>query len=144
MLRELLKKNRSIRSFDPSVKITNEELLDMIDCTRLCPSSANLQSMKFCPVTDEEKVKKVYNGYSSWQPLKPLLSEWFGDDISALANAANSWRNELAHGKREYQPTVDVITAIRLIEHINYCIVFRLAGYSDEQIKAIIEEILVR
>ena len=64
--------------------------------------------------------------------------------ISALANAANSWRNELAHEKREYQPTVDVITAVRLIEHINYCIVFRHAGYNDEQIKSIIEEILVR
>ena len=61
MLRELLEKNRSIRSFDPSVKITNEELLDMIDCTRLCPSSANLQSMKFCPVTDDDKVKKVFS-----------------------------------------------------------------------------------
>ena len=92
----------------------------------------------------EEKVKKVYHGYSSWQPLKPLLTEWFGDDISALANASNSWRNELAHEKREYQPTVDVITAVRLLEHINYCIIFRHAGYSDEQIKSIIAEILVR
>lgn len=92
----------------------------------------------------EEKVKKVYNGYSEWKPLKPLLTEWFGDDISALANAANSWRNELAHEKREYQPTVDVINAVRLIEHINYCIVFRHAGYSDEKIKSIIAEILVR
>ena len=92
----------------------------------------------------EEKVKKVYNGYSTWQPLRPLLTEWFGDDISALANVANSWRNELAHEKREYQPTVDVINAVRLIEHINYCIVFRHAGYSDEQIKLIITEILSR
>ena len=92
----------------------------------------------------EEKIKKVYNGFSTWQPLKPLLTEWFGDDISALANATNSWRNELAHEKREYQPTVDVINAVRLIEHINYCIVFRHVGYSDEQIKSIITEILVR
>lgn len=92
----------------------------------------------------ESKIQKAYNGYSTWQPLKPILTEWFGDDISALASAANSWRNELAHEKREYQPGVDVINAIRLVEHINYCIVLRQAGYNDEQIKAIISDILIR
>ncbi len=92
----------------------------------------------------EDKVKKIYGGYSTWQSLTPILSEWFGEDVSVVAKAANSWRNELAHEKREYQPTIDVVKAIRLIEHINYCIVLRQAGYCDEQIKAIIEEILVR
>ncbi len=92
----------------------------------------------------EDKVKKVYDGYSTWQPLKPILTKWFGDDISALANVANSWRNELAHEKREYQPGVNVVNAVRLIEHINYCIVFRQAGYSDMQIQSIISTILDR
>lgn len=92
----------------------------------------------------EDKVEKVYNGYSTWESLRPILTEWFNDDVSALANTANLWRNELAHEKREYQPNIDVVRAIRLIEHINYCIVFRHAGYSDEQIKSIIAEILIR
>lgn len=92
----------------------------------------------------ESKIQKAYDGYSSWQPLKPILTEWFGDDISTLASAANSWRNELAHEKREYQPNSDVVSAIRLVEHMNYCIVLRKAGYSDQQIKAIISEILIR
>ena len=92
----------------------------------------------------ESKIQKAYDGYSTWQPLKPILAEWFGDDISALASAANSWRNELAHEKREYQPDVDVVNAIRLVEHINYCIVLRQAGFNDEQIKAIISDILIR
>ena len=61
-----------------------------------------------------------------------------------MASAANSWRNELAHEKREYQPDVDVVNAIRLVEHINYCIVLRQAGFNDEQIKAIISDILIR
>lgn len=80
----------------------------------------------------ESKIQKAYDGYSTWQPLKPILAEWFGDDIPALASAANSWRNELAHEKREYQPDVDVVNAIRLVEHINYCIVLRQAGFNDE------------
>lgn len=92
----------------------------------------------------EGKIQKAYDGYSTWQPLKSILTEWFGDDISALASAANSWRNELAHEKREYQPNIDVVNAIRLVEHINYCIVLRQAGYNNEQIKAIISDILIK
>lgn len=92
----------------------------------------------------EEKIIKAYEGYSNWQPLKSILTEWFGDDIGNLASVANLWRNELAHEKREYQPDVDVITAVRLVEHLNYCIVLRYVGYSDEQIKAILLGILTR
>lgn len=92
----------------------------------------------------EEKIKKAYEGYSGWQSLKNILSEWFGEDVSNLAEEANLWRNELAHDKREYQPSVETIDAVRLVEHLNYCIVLRHAGYSDENIKRIIAEILTR
>ena len=92
----------------------------------------------------EEKIIKSYEGYSTWQPLKPILTEWFGNDVVNLASAANLWRNELAHEKREYQPNVDVITAVRLVEHLNYCIVLRYAVYNDEEIKAILSEVLTR
>lgn len=95
-------------------------------------------------VSLKEKVLKAYEGYSDWESLKPILSEWFGQDVSSLADSANLWRNELAHEKREYQPDVDVVHAVRLIEHINYCIVLRKAGYTDEQIKNIVSEILTR
>ena len=95
-------------------------------------------------VSLNEKVIKVFDGYSTWQPLKPILTEWFGDDVTDLASAANLWRNELAHEKREYQPDINVIKAIRLIEHINYCIVLRCAGYPDEQIKQIVMDTLAR
>ncbi|WP_289302246.1 HEPN domain-containing protein [Sporofaciens musculi] len=92
----------------------------------------------------EEKIIKLYEGYSNWSPLKSIFSQWFGDDISTLACAANLWRNELAHGKREYRPDEKVIDAVHLVEHINYAIVLRHAGYSDEQIKSILSDILIR
>jgi len=60
MLRDLLIKNRSIRSFDKRARITKEELLEMIECTRFCPSSANLQALKFKPVFKEEECEKVF------------------------------------------------------------------------------------
>ena len=92
----------------------------------------------------EEKIKKAYSGYGTWQPMAPILSEWFGDDISALASAVNLWRNELAHEKREYEPDINTVKAIRLVEHINYGIILRHTGYSDEEIRDILSEVLTR
>ena len=59
MLKDLLKASRSYRSFDESVKITNEMLKDWIDHTRYCPSSINLQMLKFRPVTDAAECAQV-------------------------------------------------------------------------------------
>ena len=92
----------------------------------------------------EEKILKAYNGYGDWASLSEVLLEWFGVDVSDLADAANQWRNELAHEKREYSTDVKAIRAIRLVEHLNYCIILRKAGYSNEEIKNIIQEILAR
>ena len=55
MLKDLILASRSYRSFDESVKISRENLLDWIDCARLSPSSINLQMLKYRIVyTDTE------------------------------------------------------------------------------------------
>ena len=93
----------------------------------------------------EGKILKVCNGYAGWQPLSDIISELFaGENVAVLAREANAWRNELAHDKREYIPTVDAIKAVRLVEHINYAIVLRHAGYNNVEIKGIISQLLVR
>lgn len=106
---------------------------------------ANDLLKSLCPrIPLSEKIKKAYEGYSDWNPLKSILSERFGDDISNLASAANLWRNELAHEKRTFTPDENVVYAIRLLEHINYCIVLRKAGYNDNEIKLITDELLTK
>ena len=55
MLKDLLKQSRSYRSFDASAKITREQLLEWVDHTRYCPSSINLQMLKFSLVTDPDE-----------------------------------------------------------------------------------------
>ena len=44
---ELVKKNRSYRGYDESVTISREEMLKIVDCARLCPSSVNIQPLKY-------------------------------------------------------------------------------------------------
>ena len=58
-LKELITASRSYRSFDSSVKITREQLLDWVDCARLSPSSINLQMLKFRIVTSEDECAEM-------------------------------------------------------------------------------------
>ena len=90
----------------------------------------------------KEKICKTYVGYENWSGLVNILGEQFDSKIEELAGIANTWRNELAHEKWEFEPDKRVISAIRLVEHINYCIVLRQAGYIDAEISAIVEKIL--
>lgn len=83
-----------------------------------------------------DKIMKAYNGYGEWKALKHCIHEqWFKEGtIRSLALEANSWRNELAHEKREYEPSAKTIEAVRLIEHLSYAIVLRQIGYADNEI----------
>lgn len=59
MLKDLLIASRSYRSFDESVKISKEMLLDWVDHTRYAPSSINMQMLKYRIVYTEEECAKV-------------------------------------------------------------------------------------
>ena len=84
---------------------------------------------------------KVYKGYKEWRGLASILGEWFkAKEVPQLAQTINDWRNELAHANCKFVPTRDVITAVRLLECVNYCIIFRCAGYDDMEIKTYIED----
>ncbi len=52
MIKELVLKNRSYRSFDRSVKIEKETLLELIDTARITPSAMNLQPLSYVPLTE--------------------------------------------------------------------------------------------
>lgn len=59
MLKDLLTRARSYRSFDESLPVSRERLLSWIDLTRLCPSSINLQMLKIRPVTDQKECQDM-------------------------------------------------------------------------------------
>ena len=58
MIRNLVIDNRSYRSFDES-KISKDELTDLIETARLCPSAANRQPLKYRLVYEHDEVEEV-------------------------------------------------------------------------------------
>ncbi len=69
---ELVKKNRSYRGFDESVMIPREKMLEIVDCARLCPSSVNIQPLKyFISFTKEQNA--VIQPLTGWARQLPEL-----------------------------------------------------------------------
>ncbi len=59
MLKDLVKQNRSKRSFVANEKISHEVLLDLCDITRYCPAAMNLQPLKYRLVTEENELARM-------------------------------------------------------------------------------------
>lgn len=68
MIKELMKKERSYRSFDESVKIDRETLVGFVENSRLIPSSVNLQPLKYRICTDKSECDTVLS-LTKWAAL---------------------------------------------------------------------------
>ncbi len=55
MLKDLVKKSRSYRSFKSDMKISREELLDFVDAARLTSAAMNMQTLKYRLVYEKEE-----------------------------------------------------------------------------------------
>lgn len=75
-LKQLVNKNRSIRIFDESRPVSPELLRDLVDTARICPSTANRQSLKYRIVTTPEEREKLYPSLA-WAGY---LKEWDGPE----------------------------------------------------------------
>lgn len=73
MLKELVLKNRSYRGYDKSVKMSREDLLDLVDLARLSNSSMNRQALKFHIATDEKEVEEIQK-LTGWARRLPELN----------------------------------------------------------------------
>ena len=64
MIKELVLKNRSYRSYDRSVKIKKDTLVELIDIARVTPSAMNLQPLLYVPLTESYADKIL--PYTNW------------------------------------------------------------------------------
>ena len=72
MIKELIIKNRSYRSFT-SREITQEELTEMMECGRLGAATRNLQGVKYALITDKNLCDAIFPhtawaGSIEWNP----------------------------------------------------------------------------
>lgn len=83
MLKELARKNRSYRRFTEDVRITREELVELVETARLTPSAANRQPIRYRLVEDAESCAKVFEtlGWAGY------LKDWDGPEAGERPSA---------------------------------------------------------
>lgn len=70
MIRDIVIDSRSYRSFNESIKIGKQDLLDLIDTARLCPSAVNRQPLKYRLVYEKDEVEDVLS-ITKWAGALP-------------------------------------------------------------------------
>jgi nitroreductase len=74
MLKQLVKKNRSYRRFDGTVRIIKKQINQMLGLARLCPSAGNLQQLRYFYSITKKSNELIYN-YVGWAAY---LKDWNG------------------------------------------------------------------
>ncbi len=70
MLKELIKKNRTYRRFYENVKISDDELISLIDLARISSSPRNQQALKFYFSNSEKENEQIFSTLS-WAGALP-------------------------------------------------------------------------
>ncbi len=73
MLKDLVIKNRSYRGYDESYSLTREELLELVDITRYCPSSMNKQPLKYYIAYKKDEVEDILS-LTKWAAALPEMN----------------------------------------------------------------------
>ncbi len=76
MLKELVRKNRSVRRFEQDQPVSMEALRELVDLARLSPSGANLQSLKYVLSNEPEKNALIFD-HLAWAGY---LRDWPGPE----------------------------------------------------------------
>ena len=98
---DIVYNRRSIRNFNPSVKIPREELLEILDKTVTAPSSVNMQPWRFVVVDSEEGKEKLtpfvsYNGVQNETSSAMVL---IFADLKSQERAEDIYGKAVAQGK---------------------------------------------
>jgi nitroreductase len=71
-IKELIQNRRSIRKYK-DIDVSNEDILDILDCARYAPSDTNSQTWEFIVIKDREKIKKIEE--MTWDALRERAGE---------------------------------------------------------------------
>jgi len=92
---EAIQKRRSIRHYDPTFKISDKEIKELIELAMLSPSSYNIQHWKFVVINDSKlrsEIKDAAYGQAQVTDASSLIL--VVTDIKAWEkNMADKWKN---------------------------------------------------
>lgn len=113
-LSSVIRERRSVRKYDPSFKISQEEILDILREAALAPSSSNLQPWKFLVIQDEETKKE----------LRMIANNQEQVETSSAVIAVLADREMYRNGEKVYRSSyeagyMDETTMSRMIENTN-------------------------
>ena len=83
MIKDLLKNTRSYRRFDGNRCICDEDINDIIDAVRYCPSAANLQRVRVKIVNESSQKDTVFDDLS----FAAYLKDWNGPELNERPSA---------------------------------------------------------
>lgn len=72
MLKDLVLKNRSYRGYNKNRQVTKEELLELVDIARICPSTANIQPLCYYLAWKPDEVAKIQE-QTRWAGALPQM-----------------------------------------------------------------------
>ncbi|WP_226645333.1 nitroreductase family protein [Mesobacillus subterraneus] len=113
-LSSVIRERRSVRKYDTSFKISQEEILDILKEAALAPSSSNLQPWKFLVIQDEETKKE----------LRMIANNQEQVETSSAVIAVLGDREMYRNGEKVYRSSyeagyMDETTMSRMIENTN-------------------------
>lgn len=73
-LKELILQNRSYRRFDQQYIVSENELINLVELARLCPSARNMQPLRYILISTSETNEQVFDCLS-WAGY---LKDWSG------------------------------------------------------------------
>jgi nitroreductase len=110
----IVESRQSIREFDPKVKISKEELTEIIKITTTAPSSWDLQHWKFLIFDDQSKKEQLFPiAYNQQQVIDSSAVIAILGDVEANKNAAEVYGDAVSNG---YMPEETKNTLISQIE----------------------------
>ncbi|CEG25523.1 nitroreductase family protein [Bacillus sp. B-jedd] len=113
-LSAVIRDRRSVRKYDPSFKISDGEIIDILQEATLAPSSSNLQPWKFLIIKDEE-TKKELRGIAYNQEQVETASA-----VIAVLGDTEMYRNaEKVYSSAYEAGYMDEATMARMIENTN-------------------------
>ncbi len=116
MLDELVFKNRSYRGYDGTYKVSREDLVAMVECARLTPSSVNKQPLKYKLIYEEEDVAALQPKVFWARALPQMTLPHEGHAPTAFIVICQDMN--LGPDKARYQKDVGIVAQTMLLKAV--------------------------